>query len=108
MSVTTIEFGSGVFTLINVFTCEPEKQKRLVAVLIDATEKTMKLMPGFISANIHRSFDGKRVVNYAQWQDKESFEAMRKDPRAIPHMQSAGALAEFDPIFCEVVESIAL
>jgi quinol monooxygenase YgiN len=106
--VTTIELGASVFTLVNVFTCEPEKQKRLVAVLIEATEKNIKLMPGFISANIHRSFDGKRVVNYAQWKDKESFEAMRKDPRAIPHMQAAGALAEFDPILCEVVESIAL
>ena len=106
--MTTIELGSGVFTLINVFTCEPEQQKRLVSLLIEATQKTMKLMPGFISANIHRSYDGKRVVNYAQWQNKESFEAMRKDPRAIPHMQAVGALAEFDPILCEVVESIAL
>ncbi|MET7800683.1 hypothetical protein ABZS78_29155, partial [Streptomyces decoyicus] len=27
--------------------------------------------PGFISANIHASADGERVVNYAQWADEE-------------------------------------
>ena len=105
--MTTIEIGSRVFTLINVFTCDPERQEKLVTLLKDATEKTMKRMPGFISANIHRSFDGQRVVNYAQWKDKESFEAMRAHPDAIPHMKASAQLAKFDPITCEVVESIA-
>ena len=105
--MTTIDTRSRLFTLINVFTCEPDKQQQLVSVLTDATEKTMKRMPGFISANIHRSFDGKRVVNYAQWTDKASFEAMRKHPDAAPHMEASAKLANFDPITCEVVESIS-
>jgi len=105
--MTTIEIGSKVFTLINVFSCAPDKQQQLVSVLTEATDKTMKHMPGFISANIYRSFDGKHVVNYAQWKDKESFEAMRKHPDAMPHMQASARLASFDPITCEVVESIS-
>jgi heme-degrading monooxygenase HmoA len=40
----------------------------------------MKHAPGFVSANIHRSLDGKKVVNYAQWESKEAFEAMGKIP----------------------------
>ncbi len=58
--------GNSVLTLFNVFSVEPEKQQQLVSLLIDATDKTMKHRPGFVSANIHRSFDGRKVVNYAR------------------------------------------
>jgi quinol monooxygenase YgiN len=104
--MSTIEKGSNVLTLINVFTVEPEKQEKLVEVLTDATEKTMKHLPGFVSANIHRSLDGKKVVNYAQWENMAAFEAMRKNPEAAPHMKAAADLAKFDPILCEVSDAI--
>ncbi len=106
--MTTIVKGRSVLTLINVFTVDPDKQQALIALLIEATEQTMKRMPGFVSANIHRSLDGKKVVNYAQWESMAAFEAMRKDPTAIPHMQAAAALAQFDPILCEVSETISV
>jgi len=104
--MSAIEKGNGVLTLINVFDVEPSNQGRLVELLIEATEKTMKRMPGFISANIHRSLDGKRVVNYAQWRSRADFEAMLRDPKATPHMQHIGTIATFDPIPCEVSEVI--
>lgn len=103
--MSTIEEGRSVLTLINVFTVASEKQQALVDVLVKATEETMRHLPGFVSANIHRSFDGKRVVNYAQWRDQAAFEAMRKDPKAAPHMAAAAALANFEPILCEVVDA---
>ena len=52
--------GNNVVTLVNVFTVEPDKQNELVAVLTEATQKTMKHLPGFVSASIHRSLDGKK------------------------------------------------
>jgi quinol monooxygenase YgiN len=106
--MSTIEKGSRFLTLINVFTVEPERQQELVTLLIRATEQTMKNLPGFVSANIHRSLDGKKVVNYAQWESMAAFEAMRKDPHAIPHMQAAAALAQFEPILCEVSDAISV
>ncbi len=106
--MSTIEKGRNVVTLINVFTVAPEKQQELVTLLIDATQKTMKHLPGFVPANIHRSLDGKRVVNYAQWETKADFEAMKKNPEAAPHMQSAAALAQFDPILCEVSDAVSV
>jgi quinol monooxygenase YgiN len=106
--MSTIEKGKSVITLINVFSVEPEKQEKLVTLLIEATQQTVKNMPGFVSANIHRSLDGKKVVNYAQWESMAAFEAMRKNPNAIPHMQAAAALAQFEPILCEVSEAISL
>ena len=106
--MTTIAKGRPLLTLVNVFTVEPENQHKLVSLLIEATEKTMKRLPGFISANIHRSLDGKRVVNYAQWKDLAAFEAMRKNPEAAPHMKAAAALATFEPILCEVSDATGI
>lgn len=105
--MTRIEKDRDLLTLINVFTVEPGKQQALVDLLVDATQQTMRHLPGFISANIHRSRDGKRVVNYAQWESMEAFEAMRGNPVAKPHMQAAAALAEFDPILCEVSDVVS-
>jgi quinol monooxygenase YgiN len=104
--MTTIEKRRPLLTLINVFTVDPGHQDQLVTLLTDATETTMKRLPGFISANIHRSLDGSKVVNYAQWESKAAFDAMRANPEAAPHMKAAAALAKFDPIACEVVEAI--
>jgi quinol monooxygenase YgiN len=95
-------------SLINVFTVEPDNQQALVTLLIEATEQTMKHMPGFVSANIHRSLDGKKVVNYAQWKTMDDFEAMRKNPKAGAHRKAAAQLAEFEPILCEVSDSISI
>ncbi|WP_375510412.1 antibiotic biosynthesis monooxygenase family protein [uncultured Nostoc sp.] len=67
--MTTISKDNQVITLINVFTVEPENQQRLVEMLVEATEKTLKHLPGFVSANIHKSSDGMRVTNYARWRD---------------------------------------
>ena len=105
--MSTISKDNKVVTLVNVFTIAPENQQRLVDVLTDATEQTMKHLPGFVSANIHSSFDGTRVINYAQWRTREDFEAMQKDPDAGPHMKKAAALASFEPILCEVVEALS-
>ena len=54
--------------------------------------------PGFVSANIHVSTDGTRVVNYAQWASVETMQHMRADPAAQEHMSKAADLASsFDP-----------
>ena len=59
-------------------------------------------LPGFVSAHIHKSLDGVRVANYAQWRSREHFEAMLKNPDAIPHMQAIQRLAKFDAHLYEV------
>jgi quinol monooxygenase YgiN len=106
--MTTISKDNKVVTLINVFTVEPENQQELINLLIEATEKTMKALPGFISANIHRSLDGVRVTNYAQWRTREDFEAMLKNPEATAHMKPIMAIATFDAHLYEVTETMFL
>ena len=106
--MATIQKGRNLLTLVNVFSVRPENQQKLVDMLVEATDRTMKKLPGFISASIHRSLDGTRVVNYAQWRSKTDFDAMRQNPAAQPHMAAVAALATFDPILCEVSESVSI
>jgi quinol monooxygenase YgiN len=92
--VTTIDPKRSLVTLINVYEVDPEKQTELVLRLADATEKVMRHQPGFVSVNIHRSIDGTRVVNYAQWASKEDFERMMKSPEAQGQIKQFAALAK--------------
>ncbi len=93
----------GVVTLINVFEVAPEDQGRLVELLVRATDEVMSERPGYVSANIHRSFDGTRVTNYAQWRSREDLEAMLSDPVAAEHMREAGKIAAgYEPHLYEV------
>jgi heme-degrading monooxygenase HmoA len=101
--MVTITEDSNIVTLINVFTVAPEDQRSLVDVLVEATRAVMRNKEGFISANIHRSLDGTRVTNYAQWRTKEAFEAMLGDREAGEHMGEAARMAEsFEPHLYEV------
>jgi quinol monooxygenase YgiN len=103
--MTSISTRGNVVTLINVFTVEPAKQQALVDQLTRATDETIRHLPGFVSANIHKSVDGARVTNYAQWRSRKDFEAMLDNPAATPHLKEASALAtSVDPHLYEVVE----
>ena len=105
---TSIVPGRGVCTLINVFTVAPERQAELLRVLEEATEEVMRHLPGFISANMHRGLEGTRVTNYAQWESREHFEAMLRNPKAQTHMRAVAALVEkFEPHLYEVVSTHA-
>jgi heme-degrading monooxygenase HmoA len=103
MSESTISTEASHVTLINVFTVAAENQDRLVRMLVETTEKTMSKVPGFVSANIHKSLDGVRVANYAQWRSKEDFEAMLKNPEAGKHMAPIQAIATNDVHLYQVV-----
>ena len=105
-ATTTIATGTSIATLINVFVVRPERQRRLVELLVAATEDVIRHQPGFVAANIHASEDGTRVVNYAQWESPEAFRAMLASPDAQAHLRECGELAEsFDP-HLHTVESV--
>ncbi|MDF2825801.1 MAG: antibiotic biosynthesis monooxygenase [Mycobacterium sp.] len=96
--MTTIDTSATLVTMINVFTVEPRNAEALSALLAEATEQVMRHRDGFVSANIHRSTDGTRVINYGQWASAEALEQMRADPAAREHMGRCADLAvSFDP-----------
>jgi hypothetical protein len=71
----TIVAGNGIVTQINVFTAVPGQQQALIELLIEAANWA-RPTPGWMSASLHRSLDGTRVVNYAQCRDMASWEAV--------------------------------
>ncbi len=63
----------------------------------------IRYLPGFISANLHRSIDGTKVINYAQWESPEALDAMRRNPEAAAHLRALGQIGTPAPLVCEVV-----
>jgi quinol monooxygenase YgiN len=94
-------------TLINVFIVEPDNQKRLIELLAEITERSVRHAPGFISARMHRSLDGAKVTMVAEWRSRADYDAMRADPTPWPYLEQALAIAKFEPGMYEVVETFA-
>lgn len=99
----SIRADAPVVTLINVFTVTPDRQQQLVTLWQQATDEVMRRQPGFVSASIHRSFDGTKVINYAQWETREAFTAMFRNPQANAHMSKLAEIGTPDPMLCEVI-----
>ena len=94
-------------TVINVFTVAPDRQMRLVDLLTRATESSVRHVPGFVAAALHRSLDGTKVTMYAQWRSPEDYEQMRSRPDTSPFLAEAMTVATFEPGLYEVVEVFA-
>src|SRR5215471_12951227 len=87
-------------TLINVFETKPEQQQALLDQLSRLAEE-VKQEPGFIGAALHRSTDGTRVVNYAQWRSEADYSSFVKKYSA--QFATFGPLASrIDPHLYEV------
>ena len=97
-----IAANTNIVTQINVFTVPQGGQQALIELLTEAAQFA-STSPGWISASVHRSLDGTRVVNYAQ---SESLEASR---RIIDRLREGGwlernkSLGEAQPGLYEVV-----
>ena len=103
--MSKIEANQGVITQINVFTVAPENVQPLIEVLIEAAN-SVKDVPGWLSANIHRSLDGTRVVNYAQCESYEAWEAVMKKLQAGNHIGRNKEFGEAHPGLYEVVYTL--
>jgi len=57
-------------TIINVFETRPEHQQELIEQWTDFAD-SVKGEPGMIGTSLHKSKDGTRVINYAQWRSEE-------------------------------------
>ena len=57
-------------TQITVIEPEPGKQAEALSLMTERA-RFMTRQPGFISVSLHRSLDGRRIVNYIQWQSHD-------------------------------------
>ena len=87
-----ISAEQAVFTLITVHNCTAENQRELTALLTEAASTIYRHLPGFVSASVHRSLDGSRVTNYAQWRTRAEFEAVRGISAVAPFIERVRSL----------------
>ncbi|MBV9257191.1 MAG: antibiotic biosynthesis monooxygenase, partial [Ktedonobacteraceae bacterium] len=92
--------ANDIATMINVFTVEPENQQQLIDIWLKEG-KQFERLPGLISAALHRSTDGKRVINYAQFQKAEDWlDISRHADQLFGHFR---AISQSDPHLYEVI-----
>ena len=103
--MATIEAGAGIVTHINVFTVEPDKQQELIASLTETVNEARNV-EGWISAAIHRSFDGTHVVNYVQFESQAAAQAVTRHLLSRGLIQRNTALASVAPGQYEVVYAL--
>jgi quinol monooxygenase YgiN len=92
----SIDVGKGIVTHINVFTVAPERQDELVRSLVETVQAASK-MPGWISASIHRSLDGRQVTNYVQFESREAAQRVTQQLLAMGLIQRNTAIGTVSP-----------
>jgi hypothetical protein len=100
--MTNISVTNKVVTFITVYEVAPANQQHLIELLTMAYERVIRHLPGFVEAHMHRSSDGVRVVNYAQWDAQADVEAMLRNNDLWPIFVEIGRIASADPRYYQV------
>lgn len=95
--MSTIRTDGAYATFINTFRCRPEHQDEVVRLNVDIVEQVARHHDGFVSAAVHRSTDGTRVINYLQWRTAGDLHAMQQSAAFQRIAQGFAGLIEFDP-----------
>jgi len=66
-------------TQITVVESEPGKQEEALSLMVERAH-FMARQPGFVSISLHRSHDGRRIVNYIQWRSRELLQSAHHSP----------------------------
>ena len=98
----TIIANKGIVTQINVFDVLPGKGDGLIALLRESAHAA-RIVPGWLSASLHRSLDGRTVVNYAQSTDMAAQEQVLAVLRDGGFLARNKAFGTAHPHLCEVV-----
>jgi heme-degrading monooxygenase HmoA len=87
---------------------EPELGKLDEALsLMTERARFMAHQPGFVSISLHRSLDGRRIVNYIQWQNQDLLRSAHKSPEFRKEWRRFDNMTEeIDPHLYEVAEVI--
>jgi heme-degrading monooxygenase HmoA len=91
-------------TQITTVKMRPDNQDEVLKLMKERA-RFMARQPGFVSISLHKSLDGRRIVNYVQWQSPDLLRAAHKSPEFRKEWGRFDALAdEIDPHLYEVAE----
>src|SRR3546814_13691713 len=66
-------------TQITIVEAEPEKQADALSLMTERA-RFMAQQPGFVSISLHRSLDGRRILNYFPWASRDLLESAHQSP----------------------------
>jgi heme-degrading monooxygenase HmoA len=93
-------------TQITIVEPEPGHQEEALALMRERA-RFMARQPGFISISLHRSLDGKRIVNYIQWESRALLHKAHEAPEFRKEWGRFDRINEgIDPHLYEVAETI--
>src|SRR6266576_150340 len=91
-------------TQITVIEAEPEKQQEALSLMAERA-RFMARQPGFVSISLHRSLDGRRIVNYVQWKTRGLLQQAHQSPDFRKAWRKFDDLTDqIDPHLYEVTE----
>src|SRR5438067_11900531 len=101
-----IRAGDQPVTQITVVEAEAGKQEEALALMEERANFMMR-QPGFVSISLHRSLDGRRIVNYVQWESRDLLRAAHQSPEFRRAWSQFERLTDdSDPHLYEVVEVV--
>ena len=97
---------NGIVTQITTVKLPPGKQDEVLALMRERA-RFMATQPGFVSISLHRSLDGRRIINYIQWQNRDLLQSAHKSPEFRKEWSHFGDVTDaIDPHLYEVAEVI--
>lgn len=104
--MTRIQNEKQPVTQITFVESGPEEQREALKLVLERA-RFMARQPGFISISLHRSLDGRRIVNYIQWQNRDLLHAAHQSPEFRREWNRFDQLAhDIDSHLYEVTEVI--
>jgi heme-degrading monooxygenase HmoA len=85
--MTTIRLDASTLTEIHEFDLEPEEEEPLRHGIERLVRDIVISQPGFVSASLHVSRDGRKVLAYLQWESLEALERFRDDEQSQRHIR---------------------
>lgn len=101
--MTQIREQAGLVTQITTIETDPGRSAEALALMQERAE-FMKTQPGFVSVSLHRSHDGRHIVNYVQWESAELLSAAHHSPEFRAKWPRFGEIVgEAEPALYDVV-----
>lgn len=92
----TITLDLNAATLVNVLTCDPRDQEKLLSLLRENIDTVITTLGGWRSTTLIAAPDGDRVIIVSQWRDSAAITSMQNDARMQAYFPKIAALAAFD------------
>ena len=84
------KYPDGVAFINTFHTPDAEGQAEVLQSLVQITQDIIRHQPGFISATLHQSLDGKTVTNIARWRSPLDLQNALKTPGMLAHREVLG------------------